>query len=286
MKEYTYKEKIRIFKKAKERGKAIGQFNFSTFTQFNGIVAAAKKTKAPIILGTSEGESKFLGLKTAVFLRDIARKNYKIEAILNLDHGKSFDYIKEAIKAGYDMVHFDGSQKSLEENIKETKKIVNFARKKGILIEGEVGYIKGKSTLHKENIKVSLVEMTQPQEVEKFVKATKVNFLAVAIGNAHGIYKKSPHLDQKRLFMIKNIVGKNAFLVLHGGSGIKNQEIKKAIKNGIVKININTEIRLAWKKSLESIIKKTKEITPYKILPMVENNIEKVVHQKIKLFYR
>lgn len=282
---YTYKEKIKIFKKAKEKGKAIGQFNFSTFSQFKGIALAAKKMNAPIILGTSEGESKFLGLKTAVFLRDIARKNYKIGVILNLDHGKSFEYIKEAIRAGYDMVHFDGSQNPLDKNIRETKKIVSFARKKGILVEGEIGYIKGESFLHKKDIKVSSAEMTKPEDTEKFVRATKVDFLAIAIGSVHGIYKNPPCLDQERLFMIKNRIGNDAFLVLHGGSGIKNQEIKKAIKNGIVKININTEIRLAWKKSLENILKKTAEITPYKILPKVENKIEKVVSKKIELFY-
>ncbi|MBI3559364.1 class II fructose-bisphosphate aldolase, partial [Candidatus Gottesmanbacteria bacterium] len=129
------------FKKAQKEHWAIGQFNFSDFSQVKGIVEAAKKLHAPIILGTSEGESKFFGMKEAVAMRDVLRKETGLPIFLNLDHGKSFEYLKEAINAGYDMVHFDGSKLTLEENIATSKKMVSFAKKKGAVVEGEIGRI-------------------------------------------------------------------------------------------------------------------------------------------------
>ena len=129
------------FDKAQKEGWAIGQFNFSDFTQMKGIVATAEKTKSPVILGTSEGESNFFGLEEAVALRDVLRKRTGLPIFLNLDHGKSFGYLKQAIDAGYDMVHFDGSKLTLEENMKRTKEVVKYAKWKGVLVEGEVGRI-------------------------------------------------------------------------------------------------------------------------------------------------
>src|SRR3989344_3024412 len=118
---------------------AVGQFNFSDFSQVKGIVQAAQNLRTPIILGTSEGESKFVGLQEAVAIRNVLRKETGLPIFLNLDHGKSPEYLKEAILAGYDMVHFDGSKLPLEENIKITKKVVSFAKTRGIVVEGEVG---------------------------------------------------------------------------------------------------------------------------------------------------
>ena len=127
------------FNKAYTEHWAIGQFNFSTFEQVKGIVQAAQSLKSPIILGTSEGESKFVGLQEAVAMRDVLRKKTGLPIFLNLDHGKSFEYLKEAINAGYDMVHFDGSKLPLEENIKISQQVVKFAKWRGVVVEGEVG---------------------------------------------------------------------------------------------------------------------------------------------------
>jgi len=127
--------------KARKERWAIGQFNFSDFTQMKAILAAAERMKSPVILGTSEGESKFFGLQEAVALRDVLRGKTGVPVFLNLDHGKSFEYLKEAIDAGYDAVHFDGSKLPLEENIKITKEVIKYAKKKGVLVEGEVGRI-------------------------------------------------------------------------------------------------------------------------------------------------
>ena len=254
-------------KKAQENKYAIGQFNFSTLEQLRGILVAAKKMKNPVIIGTSENESKFLGLEETLALVEISKMKYKVFAFLNLDHGKDLDYIKRAIDLGYSAVHFDGSDLPLEKNMKYAKRVVEYAHKKGVLVEGELEGI-GKRNLSSLN------------EIKRFVKETKVDSLAIAIGSRHGFYK-DVKLNFDRLKEIKEKT--NSFLVLHGGSGISNVQIKKAIKSGIVKININTELRLAWKRTLEKSLK-TQEIKPYKILPKVQKAIQEKVEEKIKLF--
>jgi len=254
-------------KKAQKQKFAIGQFNFSTLEQLRGILAAARKMKSPVILGTSEGESKFLGLEEILALVEISKMKYKVSAFLNLDHGKDLDYIKKAIDFGYSAVHFDGSDLSLEKNMKYAKRIVEYAHKKGVLVEGEIDNIKEKS-------------LTSPDKAKRFIEQTKVDSLAMAIGSAHGMYK-NPKLDFERLKQIKE--NTNVFLVLHGGSGIPDMQIKKAIKLGINKININTELRLAWKGTLAKSLK-SQEVKPYKILPQAQKAVQHKVEEKIEVF--
>ena len=254
-------------KKAQKQKFAIGQFNFSTLEQLRGILAAAKKMKSPVILGTSEGESKFLGIEEILALVEISKMKYKVSAFLNLDHGKNLDYLKKAIDFGYSAVHFDGSNLPLEKNIRYAKKVVEYAHRKGVLVEGELEGIK------KENL-------SSLDQVEKFVKETKIDSLAIAIGNRHGFYK-DVKLNFERLKEIREKT--NTFLVLHGGSGISNIQIRKAINLGIVKININTELRLAWKRTLVKSLK-TEEIKPYKVLPKAQKSIQEKVEEKIKVF--
>lgn len=266
-------------KKAQKEKWAIGQFNFSTLEQLRGILAAAKRLKSPVILGTSEGESRFLGLEEILALIEISKMRYGALAFLNLDHAKDLDWIKKAIDFGYSAVHFDGSKLSLEKNIKYSKKIVEYAHKRGVLVEGELGYIGGESKFHKGKARIEKKDLTSPDDVRRFVRETKVDSLAIAIGNIHGVYSQMPKLDFQRLKEIK--AKTKAFLVLHGASGIPRAEIKKAIKFGIVKININTELRMVWKRALE---RETQEIKPYRILPRVQNLVQKKVEEKLKLF--
>ena len=276
----------KIFKHAQEKHVPIFQFNFSDLFQLKGIINGTKKFKEPFILGNSEGESHFLGLNFAVAIKKEIEKKLGFPMILNLDHGKSVDYLKRAIDAGYNMVHFDGSSLPFKENLKTTKKIVDYAKKRKVLVEGELGFLRGSSEVHQEMARVVMADMTLPEEARQFVKETGVDALAPVFGNIHGIYRKMPALDLKRLSMIKNRVGKQVFLVLHGGSGISSLEIKVAVKRGIVKININTEIRLAWKKALEKVLKENpEEVAPYKLAPKVIKAIEKVVTKKMRLFY-
>lgn len=259
-------------KRAEKEKWAIGQFNFSNSKILKAIIQAAKNKKAPIIVGTSEGESKSIGLKQAVALVKSYRKETGLPIFLNLDHGKSFNYIKKAIKVGYDAVHFDGSKLPLNKNTKITKKVIKYAREKNVLVEGEVGVIGG--------------VLTNPKETQEFLKETKVDSLAINVGTIHGIRKSgiNPQINLQRLKEIKKKTGRTS-LVLHGGSGTSEKDIKAAIKLGVVKININTELRIAYTNTLKKVLKKKpKEITSYKYMPEVIGAVQKVVEEKIKLF--
>ena len=276
-----------IFKKAKDNKYAIGAFNVSNLEQTKAIVQAAQNLQSPIIISTSEGESNFIGEKQIKSVIDVYKQQTGLPIILHLDHGKSFEIIKEAIEAGYDSIHFDGSELSFEENIEETKKIVDFAREKNVKnIEGELGYLRGGSNVH-ELIEIKLEDLTDPKQAEEFVKKTGVDSLAIVIGNVHGISKsgESPHIFFDRLEEIGNRLGNSAFLILHGGSGIKQEDIEKSIQLGIVKINVNTELRVAYTESLKKSFQDNPDkVTPYKIMPPVVEAVQKVVEDKIKIF--
>lgn len=273
--------------KAQKEKWAIGQFNFSTASQLKGIAGAAKNLRAPVIIGTSENESKFFGLKQAVFYRDFLREETGMPVFLNLDHGKSFEYLKSAIDAGYDMVHFDGSKLLLEENIKISQKVVKYAKKKGVLVEGELGQIgNDASKVYWEKFKIDDANLTNPKQALEYIKKSKVDLLAVSIGTFHGIEASgiNPNLRLDILKEIKKEVG-DMPLVLHGGSGTPIEDITEAIKLGIVKININTELRLAYTGTIIRILKDNPdEITPYKYLPKAIKKVQTVVEEKIKLF--
>src|SRR4030042_3742590 len=251
------------------------------------IFEAAKNLKSPIIIGTSEGESNYLGLCQTAALVGVFRAESGVPAALNLDHGKSFDYIKKAIVAGYDMVHFDGSKLSLEENIEITKKVTDFAHKKNILVEGEVGSIEGASEILEEETEISEEELTSVDEAERFVLSTGVDSLAVSVGTFHGMlaHKENPHINLQRLTALKDRLGDRVFLVLHGGSGTPEDDIRIAIEKGIVKININTELRLAFTSALKKILNEDEtEVAPYKYMPKVVNAVLDIAEAKIKLF--
>jgi len=274
------------FQKAQKEGFAIGQFNFSDFTQMKAVVEAAKELKSPIILGTSEGESKFFGLEEAVALRDVLRKKTGLPIFLNLDHGKSFEYLKQVIDAGYDMVHFDGSKLPLDENIKITKGVVKYAKWKGVLVEGEVGKIgTDSSKIYTEKFEIKEEYLTKPEDAKKFLDKTGANLLAISCGNFHGIEVSGidPNLRIDIIKAVKQKIG-DTHLVLHGGSGTPEDDIKEAIKLGIVKININTELRLAFSGNLRRAICKNEEIVPYKYLPEAGKAVQNVVASKINLF--
>ncbi len=278
------------FGRAKKEKWAIGQFNFSDWSQVRGILEAAKVLKSPVILGTSEGESKFVGLQEAVAMRNVLRKKYNLPIFLNLDHGKSFEYVKEAIDAGYDMVHFDGSKLSLEENIKMSKKIKNLIGWKGVVMEGEVGRIgTDASKMYTEKFEIKEEDLTQVKDAELYVKQAGVDVLAVSVGTFHGmdVTGVSPNLRMDRLREIKSKI--ELPLVLHGGSGTPENDIKEAIKLGICKININTETRLAFSNTLRKTLGVISlsaggEIVPYKYLPEAIHAVQAVVEKNIKLF--
>jgi ketose-bisphosphate aldolase len=279
-----------ILKSAQSGKYAIGSFNFSTAEILKAIVAAARDLKSPIIVSTSEGEANFIGMREASALADAWRIATKLPIILNLDHGKKTELIKKALAAGYNAIHFDGSHLPYLENLAQTKKIVDYVREvektfdRQIVVEGELGYLRGSSAVHKEALKIEPEDMTSPDQAEDFIKHSGVDSLAVVIGNAHGVFAAGEEkLNLDRLDEIRRAIGTQAFLVLHGGSGIVEKDIKKAIKLGIVKIN--TELRVAYKEAIEKEIKtEPSETTPYKIMTPALEAVKFVVEEKMTMF--
>jgi fructose-bisphosphate aldolase, class II len=273
----------RYFKKAQKGGWAIGQFNVSDMNALKGVVAAAVKLKSPIIVGTSEGESGFLGLKEAVSLVDFYNRKTGLPILLNLDHGRSLEYIKRAINEGYSAVHFDGSKLPLDENIKIARKVKDYAQKKGVLVEGEMDAVSGSSSLLKKAPEAKGVKLTDPLEAKRFAEASGIDSLAVSIGTFHGqVPGFKPKIDIRRLKDIKSRL-RDTFLVMHGGSGVSEKDIRSAVSLGIVKINVNTELRVAYSQGLKKGLSGG-ETTPYKYLPLAVEAVQRVVEKKIKLF--
>ncbi len=263
---------------AKKNQWALGQFNFSAYEILKGIVYAAKSLDCPIILGTSEKEAEFFGMAEAVAITRVLREKYGIAAYVNLDHGKSFETIKRALDAGYDMVHFDGSDLALEENIKISKELADMAKKNDAVFEGEIGKIGTKG--RDESI------LTDPDEAQKYIKEVEPDLMAISIGNQHGgsSTQQNQNIDLKLLEdMAKNAPAVG--FVLHGGSGASDDDVSKAVKLGIVKININTELRKAFAENLKSALcGNNNEIIPYKYMPEAIASVDKVVKNKLKLF--
>lgn len=275
-----------ILKQAREQKVAIGQFNTSNFEITKAIINASQSKNVPVIIGTSEGERGYLGERQIRALVTEFEKETETEVVLHADHCKSFDSFKMAVEAGYDSAQIDGSSRSYNKNLKLTQKCVSYAKNKDkeIMVEGELGEIKGSSSVHPEKEASFEQEgLTNPQKVEPFVEKTGVDLLAIAIGTAHGTYQKAPKIDFKRLKKINTKT--NIPLVLHGGSGTPNMSIEKSIRSGISKINVNTLLRNTYRETLEETLSKNPDtITPYKIFPAVIKAIQAKIEAKINLF--
>jgi len=278
-------------KEAEDKKIAIGHFNISNLEALHGIYSAARKLNVPIIIGVSEGEEEFVGKDEAVVLVKELRERDNYPIFLNADHHYSFESVKNVLDAGYDSAIIDAVKLPLEENIALAKKCVEYAKElkekegRDILIEAEIGFI-GTSSKLLDQIPEGVSEetMTKPEDAEYFVKQTEVDLLAPSVGNIHGMVKGgNPRLDIERIKNIRNACGVS--LVLHGGSGISDEDFVSAIDAGISIIHINTEIRVAYKEALEKFLKENpNEVAPYKILAGAVEAIEKVVENRLKLF--
>jgi fructose-bisphosphate aldolase class II len=279
---------IKILQKAQKDGYVVGQFNVSNLEQIRAVCETGAALRSPIILGTSEGERKFIGLAQIVGIVKTWQEETGLPIILNADHSRSFGSAKEAFDSGYTSIHFDGSELPYEENLKITKQVVEYVKLKNpeAIVEGELGRIPGGSQVHTEVIALEESDFTDTGLAAEFVKETRVDSLAISFGNIHGMFGKGLEAAEKlNIERLKAIRQKtDAFLVLHGGSGISALEIREAIKNGIVKININTELRVAYVNTLRAILNQSTETTPYKIWPPAIEAVKKVVEEKIKLF--
>lgn len=273
------------FSKAKRGHFSLGAFNAANLEVVKAIIQAAGKLSSPVIIESSPGETNYIEPENLDDLTENAKKKTKLPIFVNLDHGESIEAVQKAIKAGYEMVHFDGSLLPFEENVKLTKKAVVLGHAVGLMVEGELGTISGSSALHKDqNIKEvqSKGVLTDPDQAREFVRLTGVDVLATFVGNVHGLYHGEKKLDLPRLKTIGQKV--NCFLSLHGGSGISAKEIRQAINCGVVKINVNTELRMAYKNTSAKVFAKSKEVAVYKLMPPVIEAVQKVVEEKMMIF--
>jgi fructose-bisphosphate aldolase, class II len=274
-------------KDALARKVAIGHFNISNIEGFWAVANAAQKLDLPVIIGVSEGERDFIGVKQVKALVDTLKAEGR-PIFLNADHTYSFERVKEVVDAGYDSVIYDGTEQSFDDNVAATKKCVAYAHAKGLLIEAEIGFI-GKSSKVldgiPEGVKISEEFLTKPEEAARFVKATGVDMLAPAVGNIHGMLSggKDPALNIKRIKEVSDAV--KIPLVLHGGSGNSAEDFKAAIDAGVAIIHVNTEVRVAFRDALKAqIAKDPEQVAPYKIMKPSVELMQKVVEEKLRTF--
>jgi fructose-bisphosphate aldolase, class II len=268
---------------------ALGHFNFSELAALKAVVTAARELNVPVVVGVSEGERDFLGLRQAAALVNAYRDEFSYPIFLNADHTHSLARAEEAARAGFDMIVFDRSSLPLEQNIAETKAAVEAVKsiRPAMLVEGEVGYI-GTSSEILDKTPEGLA-LTTPEEAKQFVAATRVDLFSPAVGNMHGMLASMvagntrKRLDIPRIAAIKQAT--SAFLTLHGGSGTDDEDFRKAIQAGINMIHINTELRVAWRRALESSLAlKPNGVAPYKLLPPVIDAVKQVVRARLLVF--
>jgi fructose-bisphosphate aldolase, class II len=269
---------------ADEKKVAIGHFNISDSEGFRAVVDAARELDVPVIVGVSEGERDFIGLEAVVALVKSEREQGR-PVFLNADHSYSFERVKAAIDAGFDAVIIDGAALPHEENVEMTKKCVEYARSVNpeILVEAEMGFI-GKSSKFLDEIPEGVSEATQtsPEEAANFVSETGIDLLAPSVGNIHGMVKSgNPKLNIERIKAINDAV--ETPLVLHGGSGIGDEDFHAAIDAGIRIIHINTEIRAAYKEGVAEGLG-SEEVAPYKFMKEGVEEMKKVITNRLKLF--
>lgn len=277
------------FRQAREKGYAIGHFNFATADVLRAIVQGAQEAGAPcVMVGTSKGESDFIGLAQAVALVRAIREASGFPVFLNADHFKSFEDCKSAIDAGYDSILFDGNSLAFDENITQAIKVRDYARSVNpeIMLEGELGYMKGSSEVQK-SVTIGPEDYTKPDQASKFVKQTGVDRLAIVFGNIHGIVtEQEEHLDINHLKLVIKAVP-DVYIVLHGASGLADEEVVASIKAGITNIHFNTELRIAYQAGIkEELADNPEQTTPYKLLAKAGANVRKLVAAKCRLFQK
>ncbi len=274
-----------LFERAAAEHWAIGAFNASGEITLKAIFRAAQHLEAPVIIESSPGETDYFGAKAFRAVVDAYQEQYGATVLLNLDHSVDETAAKIGIDTGYDLIHFDGGTLDYTSNVRKTSKIVREAHRHHLMVEGELDHITGSSDDHRTKSVAAAQKdgtYTDPERAADFVCATGIDTLAVFIGNVHGLYKEPPTLDLDRLTTIHETV--DAFLSLHGGSGIRDADIKAAIARGITKINVNTELRLTYLEALQQVVTKPKELAAYKFLPPVTDALQQVIESKIKLF--
>ena len=278
-----------LMQRSRQQQFAVGAFNIDNQETLIAVARAAQKLEAPVLIEVSDGEVKAMGLENVRDLVDNYREEYGIEMYLNLDHSPTVEDCKRAIDAGYEFIHIDISQAnheaSEEEIIAKTKEVVDYARFTGALVESEPHYFGGSSNVHEEAINYEEIKKTfsTPEGAKAFVDATGVDTFAAAIGNLHGKYPVPKELDLELLQRVRDVV--DCQISLHGGSGTPLHFFEEAAKIGVSKININSDMRYAFRTTLEEALKEDPaEFAVVKLMNRVKDAVQTVVEEKISAF--
>jgi fructose-bisphosphate aldolase class II len=283
------KKLIEYIHEAEEKKIAIGHFNISNLEALWGIFNAARKVGVPAIIGVSEGERDFVGIRQVRALVTSLQQEFDYPIFLNADHSYSFDRVKTVVDSGFDAAIFDGAKLTIEENIAITKQCVEYARSINpeILIEAELGYIGSSSKILDklpEGVTLDPESLTKPEQAKHFVDSTGVDLFAPSVGNVHGMFVGGdPGLDIPRIKAIREACG--VPMVLHGGSGTSDSDFRAAIEAGISIVHINTEIRVAFVDAVKkAIAEHPDEVAPYKMMKPALEAVEAQVEKRLRLF--
>lgn len=272
---------VEMLRKAKEEHYAVGQFNINNLEWTQAVLQAAQENNSPIILGVSEGAGKYMGgpkVVAAMVNALMETMDITVPVALHLDHGSSYEKCVEAIEAGYTSVMIDGSHHPIDENIAMTKKVVDFAHERNVQVEGEVGTVGGE-----EDGVIGGIKYADLNECVRMVEEAGIDSLAAALGSVHGTYDGEPVLGFKEMEEISNATA--APLVLHGGSGIPEHQVKKAIELGHAKINVNTELQQQWTKAVrEKLNTDAKVYDPRKVITPGKEAIVKTTKEIMDMF--
>ena len=289
-----------VLEKAKKGGYAVGAFNFSNLEQLKAILDAANRKKSDVIVQVSSSAIKYMGLDVIVPMVTALSKNLDIAVCLNLDHGKNFEIVKQCVDAGFTNVMIDASDLSFDENVKLTKQCVEYAHSKNVSVEAELGSLKGVE----DEISSRESLFTKPEDAKRFVELTGIDSLAISIGTSHGAYKFSgeSYLDIERLKQITKLT--DIPLVLHGASavskelkdrfiasggiignanGVSAQNLIEAVKNGICKVNVDTDLRIAFTTGIRASLKSSELFNPRTYLQKGMDEIEVEVEKRIDI---
>ncbi len=275
-----------IIKEAQEGKYAFGMFNTSNLEITQGIARAAEAKNMPAMIGVTETAIKYAGFLPLINLVRGVIAESKADLVLHLDHGKDPKIIKKCIDEGFESVMVDASFFEFEKNVEITKDIAKYAHKKGVTVQAELGKIPRVKSKTEVGTMLKKMEKTDPDEAAEFIERTKADTLAVIVGNVHGMYKKegNPHLDLDLLKKIKEKI--STPFVLHGGSGTPSEDVQRAIlEGGIINVNIDTEIRVAFMASISDFFISGQMVTdPRKVLSLARDSVQRKVEEKIKLF--
>jgi fructose-bisphosphate aldolase class II len=278
-----------LMQRSRSQGFAVGAFNIDNQETLIAVAKAAQKLNAPVLVEVSDGEVKALGLENIRDMVDNYRAEYGIEMYINLDHSPTVEDCKRAIDAGFEFIHIDISQAnhdaSTEEIIEKTKEVVDYAKFTGALVESEPHYFGGSSNVHTEGIDYEEIKKTfsTPEGTKSFVEATGIDTYAAAVGNLHGKYPVPKELDLELLQRVRDTI--DCQISLHGGSGTPLHYFEEAARIGVSKININSDMRFVFRKTLEKVLADNPdEYAVVKLMPTVYGEVQKVVEEKINAF--